>query len=159
MAGKTQRFSIFIENTPTVTASSAYSSGNQVGGIQTLISGSLGQGSAASVVSVSVIDFASQNAALTIFFFDDLPVVASTDKAALDITDAEMQDKCVGFILVPAANYQAVANSSIATVLFPNLYIRSQQSAGNIYAVVKTTGTPTYTGTTDLTFKYSFIQD
>lgn len=159
--------SVVIEVTPTVSTSPAYTAEDQVGGIQTLTGACRAAGSGATLVSVVVHDSGKQSAALSIFFFDELPTVASVDNGAITITDAEMADKCIGVVSLAAASYVNVAGSSIVTgpASSTGLYMKSKTKgqsgaqAGNLYAVVKTTGTPTYASTTDLIFKYSFIQD
>lgn len=150
-----------IEVTPTVSNGVAYTAQDQVGGIQTLTAACLGKKRSAAVSSVVVVDKSSQSAALTIFFFDELPTVASVDNGGISITDAEMADKCIGWLAVPAANYTAVTGNTTASVnaAASGLYLVSNETSGNIYAVVKTTGTPTYTSTTDLVFKYVLVQD
>lgn len=161
----TIRFSKTIEITPTVSASSAYTAEDQVGGIQTLTAACASAGRGSALMSLVVTDSGKQSAALSIFFFDELPTVASSDNAAIDITDAEMADKCIGVVTLAAASYVAVANSSVVASANINLLLKSKTTAvsgatsGNLYAVVKTTGTPTYASTSDLCFKYSFIQD
>lgn len=149
----------FIEVTPTVSASSAYEAGDQVGGIQTLTDAVPQDTKTGALLNITVIDEAAQSAALVIYFFDELPTVASSDNAALNITDAEVTDKCIGQITIAAADYDAISGSSIACVPASSsgIIFKSQESGGNIYAVVKTTGTPTYGGTDDLTFKYAII--
>lgn len=161
MSGKISSFSNVIEVTPTVSTSPAYTAEDQVGGIQTLGNACRQQGGGATLISVAVHDKAKQSAALVLFFFDELPTVASSDNAAVDVTDAEMAGKCLGSVTVAATNYVNVSGSSMATVNSPNtaLYMKSQDADGKLYVVVKTTGTPTYASTSDLTFRYSFIQD
>ena len=102
---------------------------------------------------------AQQDAALVIYFFDENPTVASSDNAAIDISDAELEDKCIGQMTIAAADYDDLANASVATVPASSngIVFRSQEAGGEIYAVVKTSGTPTYAATDDLTFKYSVI--
>lgn len=165
--------SVSIEVTPTVSASSAYTAEDQVGGIQTIsetitdhlkrtrvVSPAADENSVATLLTVTVHDKAKQSAALEIFFFDELPTVASSDNAAISITDAEMAGKCVGVVSIGASDYKNVAASSIACVgLSQALAMRSKTDNGVLYAVAKTTGTPTYASTTDLVFRYVFGQD
>lgn len=139
--------------TPTITAG-AYSSGYQVGGIQTLTS--LGFNN--TLLSVTVADAGKQSAALTIFFFNSLPTVTSSDNTTLNISDAQMAANCIGAVLIPAANYETVSLNSFATVGVSSagLMLRSNDPNLHLYAVIKTTGTPTYASTSDLVFRYMF---
>jgi hypothetical protein len=153
----------FIEVTPTI-STSAYQAEDQVGGIQTLaaVAGDTDDNTV-SLQTLTITDAGKQSAALVVYFFDDLPTVASVDNGAITITDAEMADKCLGHVVVAAADYGAIAANSVACVKNIGLRLRSNNisaatnsRSGNLYAVVKTTGTPTYVSTTDLVFKYSF---
>lgn len=161
-------FSTEISVTPTI-STSAYTANDQLGGIQTLAvlnQQSLPTDAACQDKTVSylmglkIIDKAKQDAPLTIYFFNSLPTVASSDNAALSIVDAQSA-KCIGFVKVTAANYSGPAEWSIADVPFADVMksLKSDTDDGPLYAVVQTTGTPTYASTTDLTFKYYFSQD
>jgi hypothetical protein len=132
-----------------------------VGGIQTLTGACLNQGGGATLASLVITDKGKQSAALTVFFFDELPTVVSVDNGTIDISDAEMADKCLGSVSLAAASYVNVSANSVVTgpASSTGLYMKSRDTDGKLYAVVKTTGTPTYASTSDLTFKYSFIQD
>lgn len=144
-----------VSVTPTVSTSPAYEASDQVGGIQTL-ENAMRSGGTAILQGVTVVDAGKQNAALTIFFFKSLPTVASVDNGATTITDAELK-KSVGHITVAADDYEDVAGGSVASVKNVNLPLASG-AQGHLYAVVMTTGTPTYASTTDLVFTYSFEQ-
>ncbi len=150
-------------NTRTVSVP-AYAADDQVGGLQSLNAITDMDDNTAVLQSVAVLDQGKQSAALTIFFFQDRPSVASVDNGPLQLTDSEMQ-KCIGTVQVAAADYQTVTGSSIATVRNIGLHLLTSEivSSSNmrsykLYALVKTTGTPTYVSTTDLVFKYSFEQ-
>lgn len=147
-----------VEVTPTVTASSAYTAQDQVGGIMTITDACPQDSQTAKLVSVTVVDQAKQGVELVVFFFDELPTVASTDHNALNVADDELSGKCIGFVTIPAASYQAVNAGTVGTVLESScgLVCNSKESGGNIYAVAKTTGTPTFAATDDLTFKFAF---
>lgn len=155
--------------TPAVSANSAYTAADQVGGLNLLDQVTLTDRGVSLLQSVSVTDKASQKKALTLFFFDDVPTIASIDNGAFDLTDAQMALSCLGFVLIPAANYQDSSSNSIATVANCGLLLRS--NAGNngvqlpagatktsIWCVIMTTGTPTYTSVSDLTVKLGIEQ-
>jgi len=144
-----------IEVTPVVSASSAYQANDQVGGIQTLANATQ-INRAALLTSISVLDKAKQKKALTLFFFDRLPTVASADNDALSIIDAEML-KCRGHVVIAETDYQDVAASSVACVKNLQLVLESG-SLGSLYVVVMTTGAPTYAAVGDLVFTYAFEQ-
>lgn len=146
-----------ISVTPVV-STSAYGAADQVGGIQTLTGACEIVGKPGVIESIVILDKAKQKAAMTIFFFNSLPTVASSDNAALDITDAEMA-KAIGHVAIAAADYQDVANSSLACkIVSPGLPIPATGSP-SIYAVMMTTGTPTLGSTSDLVVRYMVRQD
>ena len=143
-----------IEVTPTI-STSAYTANDQLGGIMTLAGVSKSGGQVGVLQNVVIVDKAKQSLALDILFFDELPTVASSDNAALDITDAEVADKCLGSISIVAGDYVALNASSVATKVTGILALRPKKDA-TIYAVAVTRGTPTYGSTSDLVFKFTF---
>jgi hypothetical protein len=150
-----------ISVVPVVSTSPAYTANDQVGGIQTLTGACARTNKPAMLRSLTVTDQGKQSAALTIFFFNDLPTVASVDNGALTIVDSEMDAKCIGTVQVAAADYQSVAGSSVATEKAIGLSLKAEDATGtgNLYAVVMTTGTPTYASVSDLRFRYTLEQD
>jgi len=149
-----------VKVTPTISSSPAYSSGDQIGGIQTL-TGAMINGGTGTLMSVVVLDKAAQKSALNIWFFKNQPTMASTDNAAFDITDANLVlAEPLGFVSIAAADYvdsssNAVGQASLADAIM----VQSAASDGTIYAVVESAGTPTYGSTSDLVFTYFFAQD
>lgn len=148
-----------ISVTPTIDTN-AYSANDQVGGIQTITGAAGRKDRGVTLQNVLILDKAAQSAAMTIFFFDELPTVASSNNAALNITDAEML-KCIGHVSITADDYATTSANSIACAKPVSVCVglRSSNDSGTLYAVVKTTGTPTYGSTTDLVFTYVFEQD
>ncbi len=155
--------------TPVVSTTPAYSAGDQVGGLNLLAEAVNHDGGYGVLQSVSIIDKGKQKAALTLFLFDDVPTLVSTDNGAFDLTDAQASLSCLGHVLIPSANYQDTSSNSIATVLDIGLLIRSRAGKNavpfasgatprDIWAVLMTTGTPTYVSTSDLVVKLGLIQ-
>jgi len=163
-------FSVEFVATPTI-STLAYSIGDQVGGLIELFTKDNGgrvrvgacqaEDCVSTLMSLVIHDKASQSAEFVVFFFNALPTVASVDNGALTITDAQMAEKCVGTVAVTAAQYQTVASSSIASVKMSDaaLSMLSKVDNGPLWAVVKTTGTPTYASASDLTLRFLFSQD
>jgi hypothetical protein len=141
-----------IINVTPVISTGIYASGDQVGGIQT-ISGASNDGIGI-LEGITIVDLSDQSAALNILFFDELPTVASSDNAALNIADAEMSGKCIGMLTIDATDYVDTSANSVATLRNLNQMFHSRGVISTVYAVVETTGTPTYGGTSDLIFKY-----
>jgi hypothetical protein len=142
--------------TPTITAG-AYAANDIVGGIQTLTNAARISGKEVVLESVVVTDLAAQNATLKLFIFDRNPSNGTyTDNANLDINDTDM-GYCIGCVTVSQVDYDAAADKSVATVR--NIGLLLSPNTTNLYVVAKTTETPTYTSTSDLTFKYGFLRD
>jgi hypothetical protein len=140
--------------TPTV-GGGAYSAGDAVGGKQTLTGVAGSAGGTVAIESVVVTDVSNQKAPFTILFFDADPSAATiTNNAAFAFsTDAA---KLVGKVNVAASDYETVDSKAVAVVKSIALMLKANGTA-DLYAAVVTTGTPTYAGAGDLTFKYGFL--
>lgn len=156
-----------IQVTPTITASSAYASGNQIGGIMTLTdvlrqyTNAPGV-SQAELHSVTILDGSKQDAAIDIWFFNQSPTVTSTNKTAFAMTAANHQAQCIGAISVGASysDAAAVSTSTDGVNLSKNFYVPSTAATPtNLYAIAIVRGTPTYTSTTSLSFLFNFYVD
>lgn len=142
-----------------VISTSIYASGDQLGGINTMTAAMDMDKDTGNIMSITVIDKAKQNAAFDLLFFSELPVVASVDNAALDISDDEMTAKCLGIVRILATDYVDLAASSVNSKYVVGLFLRSGQGANNLYCVCRAAGTPTYTSTSDLVIKIGIVQD
>ena len=156
MSGKVSGHFVSLSVTPTI-STSAYAVDDQLGSVQTLSFGSADK-SLVTMLSISVLDKAKQGAPITIFFFNALPTITSSDNAALDISDAEM-DKCVGHKNITGNDYVTTQSNSIATVGLNSAISLRSSTANALYAVVKSNGTPTYASTSDLKFIYTMGLD
>lgn len=160
--------------TPTVSTSPAYTAGDQVGGIQELnnvfpdfqravnnvsVSGWSKYPGHVILQSLTVTDLSEQSPNFNLFFFNELPTVASSDNAALSILDTQI-DKCIGHYNF-ATTYGDAGGFTVGTLANINLMLPQQPSFdnSNLYVVVQTTSTPTFTSTSALTFRYSFFVD
>ncbi len=109
------------------------------------------------IMSIVVIDKSKESSALDILFFRDEPIITSADNAQLDIAIAEMTDKYLGRVSV--CSYIDLANCSVAQHTTVGILVRSAIGVNSLWAVLQCKGTPTYTGTDDLTIKVGIIQD
>jgi len=134
--------------TPTI-STSIYASGDHVGTLMTFEAPISSRGGL--VEHVTVIDKSKQKSILNILFFSGSPTLLSADNAALDISDDDMANLCLGYVPIAAADYKDLANSSVATVSTIKMAIERTTTA--FYAVILSGGTPTYAGTTDLVIK------
>lgn len=146
--------------TPTISASAAYAANDQVGGIQTLTLPDDCAQRLYTLLSLRVVDAAAQSAGLQFLFFNSLPTVASSDNAALNISDTEML-KFVGAATITSSHYVTTSANSAASlpIASTGIVMQPAQTSTALYVVVKTTGTPTYGSTSDLKFTYVFGVD
>ena len=144
--------------TPVLTGSGAYTAGYQVGGIQTLSKPTFDQGRFAMLTSLTILDVDNQKAALTILLFNALPTIASADQQAFSMTGANLKATCVAQIPIVAGDYATVGSSAVATHQYTNMLAQSNDTQGQLYAAVVTSGTPTYTTTSSLVFRWNFAK-
>lgn len=147
-----------VSVTPVLTGAGAYSSGNAVGPKQTIASAARKTTKTQIMLqTLTVTDKANQKAALTILFFDSDPTAGTyTDKSALALsTDLA---KVIGKVNVAAADYETIDSKAVACLKSIGLEMQLTAGATTLYAAVLTTGTPTYTSTSDLTFRYGVLQ-
>lgn len=146
------------------TTDTAYNDGDQIGTKFEIPGVAMSKGSPVILESVSVIDKDKQASALVIFFFSQSPTVASSDNAALDITDAEMASKCIGHVAIAAADYKPINGSSVATKANIQLQLKpGDEKSGtvegkSIYAILMSNGTPDYAAGEQLILNMGFKQ-
>lgn len=164
-----------IDVVPTLDTN-AYATGDRLGSIHTITNAfrklhrsmdpitataSDFQGQAGKVIlhSITIIDQAKQSQPIDILFFSSSPTVASADNAAIDISDAEMDAKCIGVVSFDST-YVALAANSCAAKTNLGLVLKQSTSAANnnLYAVCVIRGSATYAASS-LRFKYGFLQD
>lgn len=142
--------------TPTVTASSAYSSGNSVGGLLTF-AGLFRTGvNSGTLATVRVLDNAAQG-----MNYDFIPVSAAltggtvTDKTAVTITDANL---AAGLILpfAQVVTHKAFADNGFGQFTGGIPLVSTDTSLRGILVV---NGAPTYAATSDITVCVTVWQD
>jgi ethanolamine utilization microcompartment shell protein EutS len=142
--------------TPTVSTTPAYTSGDAVGGKQTLTSAMRVSGGKSILQTLTVIDKADQKQPLTVLFFDSDPTAATITDNAGFVFSTDIS-KFVGKVNVLAADYETVNSIALATISNIGLLLKASGSA-NLFAAVVTTGTPQFSATSDLIFQYGFAQ-
>lgn len=160
---------IKVQVAQTVTASSAYASGNAIGGLMTVagaarVSGALGAAGTGGIVAGLTMNSKSlQTTQVDIFLFDANPAGSTcTDKTAFSLATADF-DKVIGVITIPgtpangAGWYAGTVGSTGVATYYPATYDLS--SATSIFACAVTRGTPTYTATTDVSFKFNILRN
>lgn len=141
--------------TPVINTS-AYEAGDVVGSVLT-VPGVFGQALTAILKNVLVKDNANQKAALTILFFGSLPSGTYTNNAAFSWGAGDFA-KLVGKANILAADYETVGAKAVAEVEF-SLNLENTESTDKLYAVVLTTGTPTYASASDLEIQFGVLPD
>src|SRR5260370_1433252 len=139
----------FITITPAVTASSAYTSGNNVGGLLTLTGAILQGGGAALLQSLTVTDKANQKAAMTLLLFDSNPGSGTyTDKVAMALATDLI--KIAARVDIAAADYVTIDSKAIAQYSNLQRIVVALAGANTPFGALVTTSPPTYARVSDL---------
>lgn len=160
---------IKVQVAQTVTSASAYASGNAVGGLMTIagaarVSGSLGAAGTGGILTGLMMNSKSlQTTQVDVFLFDANPTTSTcTDKTAFSLATADF-DKVIGVVTIPgtAANgagwYAGTVGSTGVATYYPVTY--DLASSTSMFACAVTRGTPTYTATTDVSFKFNILRN
>jgi hypothetical protein len=148
--------------TPT-TSTTAYAANDVVGGKLSLGGALRAAGSVSVLQALSIVDRGNQKAALTVLLFDDDPATSTlTNDAQATFTAADI-GKVAHKIDIAGSDYVtvdhagtdfAVAEISAISKLLKGAVLNL---TSGLYAVVYTTGTPTYGVTNGLTFRFDFM--
>lgn len=141
--------------TPTITAG-AYAANDQVGELQTIANAVIANQQSGVLAAITVVDKAKQNAALTVLLFNAMPTLVSADNDPIDIADSQIGPTYMGHVNISTGDYATLANNSVACA---ECSVPIDCGATSFYALVFTTGTPTYAATSDLIFNYHILQD
>jgi len=152
VGGKT--FSLAVTQT---TNASAYEAGDAVGGKITITNAMRVSGGTGMLQSIQVTDKGNQKAALEILILDADPTAATItdDTAFVYSTDISKQ---IARIPVAAADYVTINSIATASIGGIGKTLKASGST-NLYAAVVTTGTPTYTSTSDIIVTFGILQD
>lgn len=144
-----------ISVTPTIDTA-AYSTGDAVGGKQTLTSAARVSGGAVTLESLIIVDKANQKQAMDILFFNADPTAATITNNATFAFSTDIA-KWVGQIHIATTDWTTFDSKAIVNKLNQKLTMQGNATA-NLYAAVVGTGTPTYLTAGDLIFYYGFQQ-
>lgn len=146
-----------ITISPTVTASTspAYTAGDVVGAKLTLTNAARVSGGTAILDTILIEEKGSQAAALDILIFGQDPSNGTyTDNGAFTANDTDM-----GFLIarvhVAAGDYVATGGYTTANLGGLGRVLTATGSA-NLFAVIVTSGTPTYSATTSVKVRFGF---
>lgn len=141
--------------TPTVTASSAYTAGNEVGGLLAFAN-AVGTALGGIVQSITVTSKSVQTTAFKLYLFSANPTNSTwTDKAAPAINAADLPS-LLGVYTIGAAD------SGLGTMTVWNLDGVSKSfrsSTTSLYGVLVAIGTPTFASTSDVSVTVSALKD
>lgn len=154
-------FDISVANTPTV-QNAAYSSGNAIGGLQTIAFFRTVQQPTGILQNVSVASKGGSTTAITLYIFEANPTATTcTDKSAFSLGAADVSKliTTIPIVLTPAV-VGAGASVTFASQQLP-VSVRNSDSATGLsfYACAVVGGSVTPASTTDLVFKFAGIQD
>lgn len=138
------------------TSATAYSSGDNIGGIVTVTGALRISGGNGFINAIEIWDIAAQSAAITIDFWDASPSGTYTNDAAQVI--AGDSAKWLGSVSIASGDYVATGVVSRATLKGLNIPIVGNAST-SIFMTLVTTGTPTYGTIAGLFVKLGIIQN
>lgn len=145
-----------VRVTPTITASSAYTSGNEVGGQMTFTGICNKRTNRGEVIGAQLLDKAVQGIDTDLVLFRAAPSGGTlTDKSAFTPADASLASVTA---VIPLTTHKAFADNGVsqgANIVYPV----QCDAAGNLYGFLVTRGTPTYASTTDLTLQLEVLAD
>lgn len=148
-----------ISLTPTI-STTAYAAKDVVGGKLTLANAVRVSGGIAILQSVFVLDRANQKAAISILLFDADPTASTlTNDAEANIVSADIP-KLIRRIDIAASDYVTTdhAGTDFATAEIAALSKLVKAASGtSLYAVVITSGTPSYGVNDALTVRFGFL--
>jgi hypothetical protein len=156
--GNVGGYTSVIRAAPTVTTGSAYSSGNDVGGLITL-SGALRVSNGTGILeSLILADTSNQAAAMTFIIFNVNPSGATiTDKSAFvygtNIVNVVAQVNIAG------TDYTVLNSTAVAVKSGLGIALRGAAGNTTLYAALVTTGTPTWATATPLNLFVGILQD
>lgn len=132
--------------TPTI-STSAYATGDAVGGLLTFASVVESANSAATLDSIVVIDKDQELATFDLVLFDQT-FTATADNAVFAPSDADLAN-CIGVVRV--SDYANFSTNSVATRT--NVGLGIKLTGTSLFGQLVVRGTPTYTATSDITVK------
>jgi hypothetical protein len=146
---------VTVTQTPTVTASSAYASGNAVGGLLTFSLAT--QGAGTGLIQGTWLNLKSAQTATTwlLLFSANPSSTTVTDKTAFSLNAADY-DKWIGTIVI--SQCFTAGTPSLCQAMGGAVPIKIPLGT-TLYGVLVTQGTPTFASTSDVKVNLQIIQD
>jgi hypothetical protein len=155
--GQTTGSTTVVSVTPVISASAIYAINDCVGPKMEFTNAARVSATPVTLQSVVITDLAMQNAALNIFLFAGNPATGTyTDNAECDIDDTDLV-QCIGVLSTGDGQWISAKDNSV--FIMQNIGLILVPTITSIWAVVKTTGTPTYASASDLTIKLGFYRE
>lgn len=157
--GNVGGFDIDVSNTPTV-QNAAYSSGNAIGGLQTIAFFRQNTQPSGILNNISVVSRGGSTTAMTFYIFNANPSGSTcTDKSAFSLAAADVSKLIATIppVLTPAV-VGAGTSATTASQQLP-VSVKNGESTVNLYVCVVVGGSVTPASTTDLIFKFAGVQD
>jgi hypothetical protein len=151
-------FSAQITPALAVTASSAYSSGDVLGGALELPKAVRHPGASAILQTLFVTDVAEQDAAIQLLVFDSEPGQTYTDHEACPTLAADIA-KLIAKVTIAAADYVSTGGLAINDIAGLGRPLKAAKGGTSLWVVPVLGGTPTYGDTTDVVMRFGFLQD
>jgi hypothetical protein len=144
-----------IINTIT-TSTTAYSSGDNIGGINSATAAIRVSGSTATLIDLTVWDKENQKPAITIDFWSSSPSSGTYTDNAAEVIFGD-QSRYLGSVSVASADY--ITTGIVARANIKNIITTLKSSDTIIYYTITTTSTPTYSTTSGLLIGLGIKQD
>lgn len=149
-----------IQNTPTINTS-AYTSGDELGTLQTLTAAARFTGGGGLLRAITVLDKTqAQRSAIDVLFFDRSISVAGNNNPFAP-SDADMVN-FLGLVAIATGDYNTAwagtPTNSVATKIITE-GLPFVCAATSLFALAVVRGTPTYTAASDLVFSYLIEQN
>ena len=151
--------------TPTLSTTPAYTSGDQFGTVMTFTSAALANGGVGSVVNAVMSNRDTEFPPIELWLFQNSPTMVSTDNAAFDITDANLEAAVLLGVIELSAFY-AGTNNNVATGAQRGIPLSQAPipyvcggSSTSLFGVMCVRGTPTQASTTDVVVTLTFDRE
>ena len=139
-----------FEATPVISAAGIYASGDAVGGLLTFENVCSAFTPSALLMAAVLIDRDKESDLLSLLLFDQA-VTPTADNSPLDPTDADLAH-LIAIVPFPAASYVDL-NDNSACYVATEIPVRLVDAGVNLYGLLVSGATPTYTAVDDLTVR------
>lgn len=144
-----------VSATPTI-STSQYTAKDAIGGVMTFSSAARVSGAGGIVESVVIVDKDQELAAMDLVLLSATVAGTTTDNAAWDPNDSDLAN-VVGVIPILTGDYSDFNDNSVAAR--SGIGMAYTCAATSLFGVLVARGTPTYTGTSDISVILGLLPD